>query len=59
MTSEITIEEGHRNTDISCRHGSRWVWWYPTPECGEWKNVILMCTCDCGTPPKPFIDGLK
>jgi len=59
LYTEVTIEEGHGKTDISCLHGSRWIWWYPTPECGEWVNVVLFYNCDCGDPPKPFKKGEK
>ena len=48
------IEEGHGKTDVSCEHGSRWIWWNPPGRLGEWKNVILCSCCDCGDPPKPF-----
>ena len=48
------IKEGHGMTDVSCPHGSRWIWWYPEKKKGQWQNVVLCSNCDCGEPPKPF-----
>ena len=50
------IEEGHGKTDVSCVHGSRWIWWKDkivNPE-GSWNNVVRCWTCDCVDPPRPF-----
>lgn len=49
------LRKGHGLTDVSCPHGSRWVWWYDDWEKkGKWMNVVLCSNCDCGTPPSPF-----
>jgi len=55
----VEIKEGHGRTDVSCEHGSRWIWWYPEPNKGEWMNVVSCSTCDCGEPPKPFKEETK
>jgi hypothetical protein len=50
------IEEGHGRTDVSCVHGSRWIWWKDelvNPD-GGWQNVIMCSACDCTDPPRPF-----
>jgi hypothetical protein len=55
--SELLIKKGHGKTDVSCYHGSRWVWWYAkgyTNPLGEWMNVVFASNCDCGDPPLPF-----
>lgn len=51
------LEAGHGMTDVSCRHGTRWLWWNPDPEKseGEWKDVVRRCDCDCTDPPAPFL----
>ena len=54
MTKQKMIEEGHGLTDVSCEHGSRWIWWLGLDEQGKWENVVWNCICDCGEPPKPF-----
>lgn len=48
------IEEGHELTDVSCRHGSRWIWWPGPTGKGKWEQVIFASNCDCGEPPRPF-----
>lgn len=48
------IQKGHGLTDISCRHGSRWIW---NPLCTPepcWMQVVCASGCDCGTPPAPY-----
>ena len=55
MKKEIEmIEEGHGKTDVSCRHGSRWVWWPGLNNKGKWECVVWASNCDCGEPPRPF-----
>lgn len=48
------IIEGHGKTDISCIHGSRWIWWSGVDGKGEWMNVVRCSVCNCGEPPRPF-----
>jgi len=48
---EIEIEEGHGLKDVSCRHGSRWIWWYNEE---DWVKVVEASDCDCSDPPKPY-----
>jgi len=43
--SEV-IEEGHGLLDVSCEHGSRWMWWPGPDGKGEWMNVIRASDCD-------------
>ena len=46
---------GHGKTNISCKHGSRWIWWRTmifNPK-GSWKQVVLAPDCDCQDPPNP------
>lgn len=50
----VDIEEGHEMTDVSCRHGSRWIWWPGVDGEGEWKQVVWRSDCDCSDPPRPF-----
>lgn len=52
------LKEGHGKTDVSCKHGSRWVWWVnPIENKGEWRQVVYAPFCDCTEPPKPFKEG--
>lgn len=52
------IEEGHEKTDVSCIHGSRWIWWYThLDNKGKWENVVWASNCDCGEPPLPYSKG--
>lgn len=47
------IQKGHGLTDISCRHGSRWIW---NPLCTPepcWMQAVSP-GCDCGAPPNPY-----
>lgn len=53
------IEEGHERTDVSCEHGSRWIWWDGIDGKGAWQNVVLGASCDCGEPPRPFKEEEK
>ena len=55
----IIIEEGHGMEDISCHHGSRWIWWLGMSGKGEWMNVIQAPDCDCGEPPRPHFQPLE
>jgi hypothetical protein len=48
------IEEGHELTDVSCRHGSRWIWWPGPTGRGKWECVVSASNCNCGEPPRPF-----
>jgi hypothetical protein len=48
------IAEGHGLTDVSCVHGSRWIWWAGLDGEGAWNQVVLACTCDCADPPRPI-----
>ena len=52
----IIIEEGHGMKDISCHHGSRWIWHEPAK---EWVEVIMFSGCDCGEPPSPYFPQFK
>jgi len=60
LTEENEIKEGHGMTDITCRHGSRWVWFPPGIHLGisfknsAWIQMIHVSNCNCGTPPKPY-----
>ena len=50
------IVEGHGLTDVSCEHGSRWIWWRDKivmPK-GAWNQVVTAPDCDCTNPPPPF-----
>jgi hypothetical protein len=50
------IEYGHGLTDVSCRHGSRWIWWPGPTGRGKWEKVVWASNCcDCSDPPRPFI----
>lgn len=52
--NKVMIQKGHGLTDISCRHGSRWIW---NPLCIPdpcWMQVVYAPGCDCGTPPNPY-----
>lgn len=54
--SEV-VEEGHGLTDISCEHGSRWIWYdnqRMTRHINRWVQVVIAPNCDCGEPPKPY-----
>lgn len=53
------IKEGHGLTDISCEHGSRWIWWYPSKNRGKWEKVIWASRCHCTNPPKPFLKEVE
>jgi len=51
------IEEGHGLTDITCEHGSRWIWWDEQRRArhiNRWVQVIIAPGCDCGEPPCPY-----
>lgn len=48
------IRIGHGMTDVSCRHGSRWIWWPGPDGNGKWEKVVWACDCGCGDPPRPF-----
>lgn len=42
-------------SDISCEHGSRWIWWQEkifNPE-GAWMQVVFAPGCECSEPPRP------
>ena len=62
ITGNVIIQKGHGLTDISCRHGSRWIWWKKglTKESksqgnrGFWYQVVYAPGCDCGAPPEPY-----
>ena len=52
--NKVMIQKGHGLTDISCRHGSRWIW---NPLCIPepcWMKVVYAPGCDCDDPPKPY-----
>ena len=49
------IVEGHGLEDISCEHGSRWIWWHRPNGQSRWMNVVLAPGCECGEPPHPHI----
>lgn len=54
------IKEGHGLTDVSCSHGSRWIWWESGADGkGRWECVVWASNCDCGEPPKPFKKKVK
>jgi hypothetical protein len=48
------IEEGHGRLDVSCEHGSRWIWWPGPDNKGKWECVVWASNCGCGEPPRPF-----
>lgn len=52
--NEQEITEGHGRTDISCYHGSRWIWWVPPNTDGEWMQVVIAPDCNHIDPPRPF-----
>jgi len=52
MSKEIV--SGHGQTDISCCHGSRWMWRPSRSGKGEWKQVVVAFSCDCADSPKPI-----
>lgn len=55
MNKEVKeIEEGHGLTDVSCVHGSRWIWWPGPDGKGKWEQVVYVSNCDCPDPPRPF-----
>ena len=57
MSEKNFLKAGHGLTDISCKHGSRWIWWYDpicTGKLGKWEQVIQFSNCHCGDPPLPF-----
>ena len=52
--NKVMIQKGHGLTNISCRHGSRWIW---NPLCISepcWMKVVYASGCDCDDPPKPY-----
>lgn len=51
LTEENEIKEGHGELDVSCEHGSRWIWWFNEK---DWVQVVCASNCNCGTPPKPY-----
>ena len=57
---EIEIQKGHGMTDVSCRHGSRWIWLatknalYGLGALPYWHQVAHAPGCDCGAPPNPY-----
>lgn len=54
-TLTITIiEEGHGLKDVSCKHGSRFIWWKGQSGKGKWQQVIMAPDCDCNEPPSPY-----
>lgn len=55
--TEQEIVEGHGLTDVSCAHGSRWIWWAGLDGKGAWNQVVLAPECDCAGPPRPFKEG--
>jgi len=54
--TEHELAEGHGQIDISCKHGSRWIWGRNNIHCpeGAWAKVVLAPNCDCEDPPKPY-----
>jgi len=54
MTEQEFIEEGHGLLDVSCEHGSRWMWWPGPDGKGEWMNVVSALGCTCGEPPRSY-----
>lgn len=54
--TEQEIIEGHGLTDVSCEHGSRWIWWQDkiVNPAGAWNQVVLAPGCECAEPPRPF-----
>lgn len=53
----VVLSEGHGRTDVSCIHGSRWIWWSGfLPDSGGWRQVIWAPGCDCEEPPNPFTE---
>jgi len=53
-SNKVIIQKGHGLTDITCRHGSRWIW---NPLCTPepcWMQVVCAPGCDCGVPPNPY-----
>ena len=48
------IKEGHGLTDVSCAHGSRWIWWPGPDGKGKWEQVVYCSNCDCSDPPRPI-----
>lgn len=61
-TAEVAeITEGHGRADVSCCHGSRWIWWRDKivmPK-GAWNQVVLAPDCDCSDPPRPVKEDNK
>ena len=53
------IEEGHGFEDVSCEHNSRWIWGTGPDDKGAWMQVILAPRCDCGEPPRPYLEEAK
>ena len=57
-TLTITIiKEGHGFKDVSCKHGSRWIWYDENRRVrhiNRWVQVIIAPDCDCGEPPSPY-----
>lgn len=52
------IEKGHGCQDVSCQHGSRWIWWIQPNGKGAWMKVVHAPNCDCEDPPDPYVEGL-
>ena len=60
--NKVMIQKGHGLTDVSCRHGSRWIWWKKGltknskshGNGGFWYQVVYAPGCDCGAPPTPY-----
>jgi len=42
-------EEG---TDVTCGHGSRWIYWHQEK---KWIDVVRRSDCKCADPPSPDI----
>lgn len=53
MVGQWAIQPGHGKKNVSCSHGSRWMWWPGETGKGEWMNVVLSSQCNCATPPRP------
>lgn len=60
MSRSLDIDIGHGRTDVTCTHGSRWIWWYEQGSHrvgeGKWVNILMAPFCDHDEPPSPFKD---
>ena len=54
--NKVMIQKGHGLTDISCMHGSRWIWKSKSQGngVGFWYQMVYAPGCDCGIPPNPY-----